>query len=170
MLITGIKVEGTPLQGPLVTVIHLFSAAVVWAQSLDQNAFPNDALATGKSLTVAEGTAFSNKFPLGVSTSSCGKGAYQEKGIYLYSFTGNRQLTNIFDVDSSLATTGLLIKGENDGLIPKCSTRFGKTIRDDYAWNHIDEINQFFGLRALLSQDPVQVYREHANRLKLQGL
>ncbi len=80
------------------------------------------------------------------------------------------QLTNIFDVDSSLASTGLLIKGENDSLVPKCSTRFGKTIRDDYAWNHIDEINQFLGLRALLSQDPVQVYREHANRLKLQGL
>jgi len=44
------------------------------------------------------------------------------------------------------------------------------TIRDDYRWNHLDEVNQILGLRAIFSPDPVQVYREHTNRLKLQGL
>ena len=70
-----------------------------------------------------------------------------------------------------LATSLLIDNGrDNDGLVSRCSAKFGKTIRDNYAWNHFDEVNQVLGLRGLFSQDPVQVYREHANRLKLQGL
>lgn len=165
-----LKAEGTPLQGPLVGVVNLLSSAIVWAQGLDQNEFPSDSLAGAKSLNTAGATNFSTRFPLGVANSSCGEGAYQEKGIYMYSFLGNRKLTNIFDPDSAMLLTGALINGDSDGLVPKCSGKFGKTIRDDYAWNHFDEANMFLGLRGLFSQDPVQVYREHANRLKLQGL
>ena len=77
---------------------------------------------------------------------------------------------NQYYSDSVTAVVGLVINGANDSLVSTCSAKFGKTIRDDYAWNHIDEINQFLGPRVLLSQDPVQIYREHANRLKLQGL
>ena len=165
-----LKAEGTPLQGPLVAVVNLLSSAIVWAQGLDQNEFPSDSLAGAKSLNTAGATNFSARFPLGVANSSCGEGAYQEKGIYMYSFLGNRKLTNIFDPDSAMLLTGALINGDSDGLVPKCSGKFGKTIRDDYAWNHFDEVNQVLGLRGLFSQDPVQVYREHANRLKIQGL
>ena len=165
-----LKAEGTPIQGPLIAVVNLLSSAVVWAQGLDQNKFPSDSLAGAKSLNTAGSTDFSNRFPLGVANSSCGEGAYQEKGIYMYSFLGNRKLTNALDPDSAMLLTGTLINGDSDGLVPKCSGKFGKTIRDDYAWNHFDEVNQVLGLRGLFSQDPVQVYREHANRLKLQGL
>lgn len=165
-----LKAEGTSLQGPLIAIVNLLSSAIVWAQGLDQNEFPSDSLAGAKSLNTAGATDFSKRFPLGVSASSCGEGAYQEKGIYMYSFLGNRKLTNIFDLDSAMLLTGALINGDSDGLVPKCSGKFGKTIRDDYAWNHFDEVNQVLGLRGLFSQDPVQVYREHANRLKLQGL
>ena len=165
-----LKAEGTPIQGPLIAVVNLLSSAVVWAQGLDQNKFPSDSLAGAKSLNTAGSTDFSNRFPLGVASSSCGEGAYQEKGIYMYSFLGNRKLTNALDPDSAMLLTGALINGDSDGLVPKCSGKFGKTIRDDYAWNHFDEVNQVLGLRGLFSQDPVQVYREHANRLKLQGL
>lgn len=75
-------------------------------------------------------------------------------------------------MDSALLGTSLLINAgrDNDGLVPRCSAKFGKTIRDDYRWNHLDEVNQILGLRAIFSPDPVQVYREHTNRLKLQGL
>ena len=52
----------------------------------------------------------------------------------------------------------------------RCSAKFGKTIRDNYNWNHLDEVNMVFGLKAMFAPDPVDVYRQHANRLKLQGL
>jgi len=59
---------------------------------------------------------------------------------------------------------------KNDGLVSQCSSRLGKTIRDDYYHNHFDEVNQVLGLRSVFSADPVSLYRQHANRLKLQGL
>jgi len=51
-----------------------------------------------------------------------------------------------------------------------CRAKFGKTIRDDYPWNHLDEINLMFGIKGTFAPDPVNVYRQHANCLKLQGL
>ncbi|MFW2068257.1 lipase, partial [Acinetobacter johnsonii] len=48
--------------------------------------------------------------------------------------------------------------------------KYGKTVRDNYNWNHLDVINQFVGLRSIFAPDPVDVYRQHANRLKLHGL
>jgi triacylglycerol lipase len=103
---------------------------------------------------------------------ACGEGAATENGIYFYSFSGNSTLTNILDPDSLLAATGLLMQApnDNDGLVSRCSAKYGKTIRDNYNWNHLDVINQFFALRSVFSPDPVDVYRQHANRLKLQGL
>jgi triacylglycerol lipase len=43
-------------------------------------------------------------------------------------------------------------------------------LRDDYPWNHLDQVNQSLGLRGVLSPDPRAVYRLHANRLKRLGL
>lgn len=164
-----LKAEGTPLQAPLVTALNLLSAGIVWAQNQDQKTLPSDSLAGGKSLTTSGSRTFTQRFPLGVPN-GCSDGPSQAQGIYLYSFMGNRKLTNIFDPDSAMLLTGALINEDSDGLVPVCSGKFGKTIRSDYAWNHFDEVNQVLGLRGLFSQDPVQVYREHANRLKLQGL
>ena len=36
--------------------------------------------------------------------------------------------------------------------------------------NHLDEVNQTLGLTSLFETDPVTVYRQHANRLKNDGL
>ena len=46
----------------------------------------------------------------------------------------------------------------------------GQVLRDNYPWNHGDEINHLLGQRGLFSQDPVSFYSGLANRLKLQGL
>lgn len=164
--------EDTIFEGPLVAVANLFSKAIVWAQGLNPKELPHDALAGGKSLTIQGSALFNRKFPMGVGTAACNEGAYQEKGIEFYSFTGNTAVTNLLDLDSALLGTSLLIDGgrDNDGLVSRCSAKFGKTIRDNYRWNHLDEVNQILGLRAIFAPDPVQVYREHANRLKLQGL
>ncbi|WP_353142998.1 esterase/lipase family protein [Acinetobacter pragensis] len=167
-----LKAEGTPVEAPLVGAVNFVSKAITWAQGLDPNSYPHDALAGGKSLTLAGSAVFNAKFPLGMPNTACGEGKALEQGIYNYSFAGTGQITNLLDLDSALKFTALLIDGgkDNDGLVSKCSAKFGKTIRDDYNWNHLDEVNQVLGLKALFAPDPVDVYRQHANRLKLQGL
>ena len=59
---------------------------------------------------------------------------------------------------------------QNDGLVGKCSSHWGVVLRDDYGWNHLDEVNQVLGLRGLFASSPASVYRAHANRLKSAGL
>lgn len=164
--------EGTPIENPLVGAVNFVSKAITWAQGLDPQSFPHDALAGGKSLTLTGSAAFNAKFPLGMPTTSCGAGKAIDSGIYNYSFTGTGTVTNILDPDSALKVTSLLIDNgkNNDGLVSQCSSRFGKTIRDNYNWNHLDEVNMVLGLRSVFAPDPVDVYRQHANRLKLQGL
>ena len=92
----------------------------------------------------------------------------------LYSMTGNKPFTNALDpgdyVMSLMAKLSVNKAGQNDGIVPVCSAHFGKTIRDDYPWNHLDEVNLLFGIKGLFAPDPVASYRQHANRLKLQGL
>ncbi|UJB17999.1 MULTISPECIES: hypothetical protein [Lysobacter] len=66
---------------------------------------------------------------------------------------------------------GLLFGGEaNDGLVGRCSSHWGQVIRDDYDWNHLDEVNQIAGLRGVFSSNPTSVYRAQVNRLKNAGL
>ena len=167
-----LKVQGTPLEKPLMDMVNLVSKTITWAQGLDPNSYPHDSLASAKSLTLAGSAQFNSKFPMGMPTTSCGEGAYQEKGIQFYSFTGNTAVTNILDPDSAMLATSLLIDNgrDNDGLVSRCSAKFGKTIRDNYYWNHLDEVNQVLGMKDIFAPDPVDVYRQHANRLKLQGL
>lgn len=171
-----LKAEGTAIEAPLLGTINLVSKAITWAQGLDPNSFPHDSLAGGSSLTLAGSAKFNQKYPIGMPSTACGEGTYSWKHadgqIYNYSFTGVGQVTNLLDPDSALKVTALLIDGgkENDGLVSRCSAKFGKTIRDNYNWNHLDEVNMVLGLKNLFAPDPVDVYRQHANRLKLQGL
>jgi triacylglycerol lipase len=43
-------------------------------------------------------------------------------------------------------------------------------LRDSYSMNHLDEVNQLFGLTSIFETSPVAVFRSHANRLKNAGL
>ncbi|RKP48246.1 triacylglycerol lipase [Trinickia fusca] len=60
--------------------------------------------------------------------------------------------------------------GQNDGLVSVCSALYGQVLSTSYHWNHLDEVNQMFGVRGANAEDPVAVIRDHANRLMLQGL
>lgn len=166
------QVEGSKLEAPVVDVVNFVSKMLVWAQGVESNSFPHDALNAGKSLSLAGSAAFQAKYPLGMPKTACGDGAAVEGGIHFYSFTGTGTVTNLIDPDSLLGITAKITdsKGDNDGLVTRCSAKFGKTIRDNYNWNHLDIINQFFGLTHTFAPDPVSVYRQHANRLKQQGL
>ena len=145
----------------LVTLINLASGGT----SLPQ--MPTAAL---DSLTTAGSAKFNQRFPAGVPASGCGDGAESVNGVRYYSWTGTKTLTNVLDVsDAPLAVLGLVFGEANDGLVSACSARLGKHL-GDYSQNHLDEVNQVLGLRDWFATDPVTVYRQHANRLKNQGL
>ncbi len=131
-----------------------------------------DSLAAANSLSTAGSLKFNAKYPEGVPTTACGEGAYTARGVAYFSWSGAKPYTNVLDViDPALALTSLAFAGEkNDGLVASCSTHLGKVIRDDYAMNHLDEVNQTIGLINIFETNPVTLYRQHANRLKNQGL
>ncbi len=132
---------------------------------------PQDSLAGLDALTAAGAGAFNAKYPAGLPSSKCGAGAEEAGGIRYYSWTGTAPLTNVLDVgDAALGVASLVYKESNDGLVGRCSAHFGKVLRDDYRMNHLDEVNQLFGLVAILATNPKTVFRAHANRLKNAGL
>ncbi|WP_420791221.1 lipase family alpha/beta hydrolase [Enterovibrio gelatinilyticus] len=133
---------------------------------------PQDPLASLHSLTTKGSRAFNAKYPEGIPTSRCGEGRYREaNGVYYYSWSGTSTATNILDItDPALFVTGLFFSEPNDGLVGRCATHLGRVIRSNYRMNHLDEVNQFFGLHHLFETDPVTIFRQHANRLKRQGL
>ncbi|MBE1275367.1 lipase family alpha/beta hydrolase [Enterovibrio baiacu] len=136
------------------------------------SSLPQDPLASLDSLSTKGSLAFNAKYPEGIPTSRCGEGQYRaSNGVYYYSWSGTSTVTNVLDLsDPVLFTTGLFFSEANDGLVGRCSTHLGRVIRDNYRMNHLDEVNGFFGLHHLFDTDPVTVYRQHANRLKQQGL
>ncbi len=143
-----------------VALINLGSGAT----SLPQ--MPTNAL---NSLTTAGSLDFNRRFPQALP-SGCGSGAELVSGVRYYSWTGILPLTNIADIsDGALSIMSLVNSGANDGLVSACSSRLGKHL-GDYRQNHLDEVNQVVGLRDWFSVDPVTLYRQHANRLKLLGL
>lgn len=72
------------------------------------------------------------------------------------------------EIEFDIGASSLTFKNgtANDGLVGTCSSHLGMVIRDNYRMNHLDEVNQVFGLTSLFETSPVSVYRQHANRLK----
>lgn len=135
------------------------------------NGLPQNAKAAFTSLSTAGTLAFNSRHPEGVPTSACGEGAYQVNGVSYFSWSGAQPYTNVFDaLDPILAVTSLAFDGKNDGLVSSCSSHLGRVIRDDYALNHGDEINQLVGITNLFETSPVTLYRQQANRLQSLGL
>jgi len=58
----------------------------------------------------------------------------------------------------------------SDAFIPVESTPFGQHIATFEGWNHVDETNGLWGLVGQGAANPIDVYREHINRLQLSGL
>ncbi|MDP3653090.1 MAG: triacylglycerol lipase [Rhodoferax sp.] len=147
----------------LATLINVLSGG----SGLTQNA-----LAAAQSLSTAGSAKFNAAHPEGLPTTACGEGAYSARGVAYYSWSGTKPYTNVFDViDPALALTSLAFAGaKNDGLVGACSSHLGKVIRDNYAMNHLDEVNQTIGLVNLFETNPVTIFRQQANRLKNAGL
>lgn len=133
---------------------------------------PQNALGALASLNSVGAAQFNARFPQGLPTSACGNGAASVNGVRYYSWSGTSPLTNVLDVSDVLLGASAIPFGfeANDGLVGRCSSRLGTVIRDDYRMNHLDEVNQVFGLTSIFETNPVTIYRQHANRLKNAGL
>lgn len=160
---------GSPLR-PL--VVGFVNALSTFIAVLSGNNDPQDALGALASLSSRGAATFNARHPQGLPTSACGQGAAVVNGVRYYSWGGTSVWTNMFDASDPLMIAGSLFFGSepNDGLVGRCSSHLGVVLRDDYAWNHLDEVNQVLGIRGLFASDPVSVLRTHANRLKNAGL
>jgi triacylglycerol lipase len=186
-LVASVTTVGTPHQGSAVADVLAAATGATGTTSLVSGIFnalagiisaisgapslPQNSEAAMKSLTTAGSRAFTQRFPAGAPSSSCGSGPGLVNGVRYYSAGGTSVVTNLFDADSALSITSVLFLGKaNDGLVEQCSSHWGTVLRDDYPWNHLDEVNQTFGLRGWFTPDPVAFYRTQANRLKQAGL
>ncbi|MCS3457295.1 lipase family alpha/beta hydrolase [Aeromonas rivuli] len=133
---------------------------------------PQDPLAALDALTSTGAARFNAAYPEGLPSRYCGEGPLRaDNGVYYFSWSGRGNLTNILDpVDPALVLTGTFFSEANDGLVGVCSSHLGKVIGTGYRMNHLDEVNQSFGIHHLFETDPVSLYRQHANRLKEMGL
>jgi triacylglycerol lipase len=133
---------------------------------------PQNSHAALDALTTSGTRAFNAKYPEGLPKTACGNGDELVNGVHYYSWSGSQPVTNLLDPsDPALGLTSLVFAGEpKDGLVGACSSHLGRVIRDDYRMNHLDEVNQAFGLTDLFETDPVTLFRQHANRLQQVGL
>jgi triacylglycerol lipase len=132
---------------------------------------PQNALGALNTLSSAGSAVFNRKFPAGLAATRCGTTPTTANGIPLFSWAGSNVLTNLFDLsDAPLGLASLFYSEDSDGLVGRCSGHFGRVIRDNFSMNHLDEVNQLFGLTSIFETSPVSVFRSHANRLKNAGL
>lgn len=169
-VLLGVAPPGSVQNSALVSVTNGLATIINFLSGGGGNS--QNALAAAQSLSTAGTLKFNAKHPQGVPTSACGEGAYSVNGVAYYSWSGAQPYTNVLDiVDPALALTSLAFAGaKNDGLVSSCSSRLGRVIRDDYAFNHLDEVNQTVGLTNIFETNPVTIFRQQANRLRNAGL
>jgi triacylglycerol lipase len=133
---------------------------------------PQNGKAALVSLSTSGTATFNAKHPEGLPTTACGEGAPVANGVRYFSWSGAQPYTNLLDpADPVMALTGAAFGFQkNDGLVASCSSHLGQVIRDDYAMNHLDEVNQTIGIVNLFETSPVTVFRQQANRLQALGL
>lgn len=143
---------------------------------LGSNENPNDAVEALSSMGTERMNAFNAAYPAGsIAADSCGEGDYTVNGINYYSWSGRSDqtahLTDLIDpTDLLFAFTGTEYKRPNDGLVATCTAHLGQVIRDDYFLNHLDSSNGLLGMTNDLTTNPVEIFVNHANRLKQAGL
>ncbi len=154
---------------------QLGSVGDIFFDILDSTAgggLPQDTDAALYALSTDGSVAFNQNFPDGLPSNYCGNdGAAQANGVRYYSWGGDGVFTNLADPsDYFLSLTSKFIDEANDGLVPSCSMKLGEVISVNYDHNHLDQVNQVLGLTGSNAVDPVDLYIQHANRLKNAGL
>ncbi|HET8705793.1 MAG TPA: triacylglycerol lipase [Pseudomonadales bacterium] len=167
-------IQQSPSMGKAFTVIMNFLTGAYNSllQLQHGTTYPRNAEAALKTLSTPGALAFNALYPAGLPKNKCDEGDYEANGVHFYSWNGGSPFTSPLDpADYVFTLTALFFKGESsDGLVGRCESHFGKVIRDDFKMNHLDEINHFFGLVGNGKPSPKEIFREHANRLKLENL
>ncbi|WP_433770820.1 esterase/lipase family protein [Pseudomonas putida] len=140
---------------------------------------PQDALAALNALTSESVDAFNGKYPQGLPKTRGGQGSELENGVRYYSWSGTLQgslleggLKTIHPLHNCLRAFSRYFVNEaeqNDGMVGRYSSHLGTVIRSDYPLDHLETLRQT-GLAAKHSFDPVDLYVQHAERLKKAGL
>ena len=174
-LVTGIAPPGS-LQG---VAFDVFANAVGNLVNLlsDNKKSASDVRAMLAEFNKTGAAANNQRFPIGVPSTSCGVGpetaTINGNKVRMYSMSGTAPLTNVLDLSDPLFGVTYLAFGlreANDGVTGRCSSHFGKVLKDNYFMNHLDITNQVLGLVSLFETNPKTLYQNQANRLKNLGL
>jgi triacylglycerol lipase len=136
---------------------------------------PQSALAALDALTTEGVAVFNRTYPQGLPQIWGGQGAEQVEDVRYYSWSGIimpsslNQGLHLLDPLHSLCRTFSTYftreRTQNDGFVGRFSSHLGRVIRSDYDLDHLDTINQSAGL-VRHGVDPLQLYIEHAQRLR----
>ncbi|WP_274643534.1 esterase/lipase family protein [Pseudomonas serbica] len=140
---------------------------------------PHNAIGALNALTTQGVGAFNQKYPQGLPQIWGGKGREQVNGIRYYSWSGilqgKRQNDELDAVDPSQGLLRALSRYftteplQNDGVVGRYSSHLGTVIRSDYPLDHLGTLGPASGQNAR-RLDPVDLYLQHAARLKKAGL
>lgn len=144
-----------------------------------QSHLPQNAVAALNALTTEGVGAFNDKYPQGLPDTWGGTGREQVNGVRYFSWSGvirgglvdegPNLLDPLHGVCRGFSRYFTTEPGENDGLVGRYSSHLGTVIRSDYPLDHMDTINQTAGL-VRHGIDPVDLYVQHAERLRNLGL
>ncbi|AWY39455.1 alpha/beta fold hydrolase [Pseudomonas putida] len=140
---------------------------------------PQYALAALNAVTTEGVGAFNDKYPQGLPKTRGGQGCELVNGIRYYSWSGTVQGSllegghkSISPLHNCLRTLSRYFVNEteqNDGLVGRFSSHLGTVIRSDYPLDHLDTLRQT-SLVTANAIDPIDLYVQHAERLKKAGL
>lgn len=173
----AVKIE-SGLPSGLSVLVQAFVNGLAAIIDVSSGASPNESAMNTLQQFSAEGiNQWLSDFGTGAPTTECGQGPEVAGGIHWYSMGGVAGRTSALDPFDLIADAGTAVLAFNgqlgDGVIQRCSTHWGKVIRDDYFLNHADLINHTLGLGVgsnLFTPNVPEIYRTHANRLKGAGL
>jgi triacylglycerol lipase len=168
-LVTGVAPPGS-LQGVAFDVFANAVGNLVNFMSNNKKS-PADVRAMLAEFNKNGAAANNQRYPIGIPTTACGAGpetaSIAGNSIRLYSWSGTSPVTNVLDpTDALFGITRFAFGEANDGVTGKCSSHFGKVLKDDYWMNHLDTTNQIFGVVSLFETNPKTLFQNHASRLK----
>ncbi len=136
---------------------------------------PQNALAALNALTTEGVGDFNDRFPQGLPQTWGGQGAEQVNGVRYYSWSGVLPAVNPSILDPTRSVCHALSQyfmtetEQNDGFVGRFSSHLGQVIRSDYPLDHLDSLRRS-PVPVTTLPDPIELYLEHAARLRAANL
>ncbi|WP_433735412.1 lipase family alpha/beta hydrolase [Pseudomonas putida] len=140
---------------------------------------PRNAIAALNALSTESVAAFNDKYPQGLPKTWGGNGCERVNGVRFYSWSGtlpeNLLEGGLNPIDPlhgflrGFSRYFITEAGQNDGMVGRYSSHLGTVIRSDYPLDHLGTLRQA-GVPLGKNVDPIDLYVQHAERLKKAGL